>query len=320
LTGPHYRIGAELGQTRGGNLFHSFGEFNVPTGGSATFAGPNTITNILGRVTGGQPSTIDGLVRSEITGANLYLLNPSGVLFGPNASLDVSGSFHVSTADYLRFGDGAIFSAHMGQASVLTVADPAAFGFLSHTPAAITIRGSSLKVSDGKTLSAVGGDVTIMGNNSPLSNDSVPTLGAPRGRIQLASVASPGEVAFSPLGLAPDLQVDSFARLGRMELSQRAFLNASGNGGGIVLLRAGRLLVDSAWMFADNLGPVDGTGLGIDLQVAADVAIANGALLTTDSLGAGRARDLRLTAGSIHSDQAFIGSRGFGSGGAGASK
>src|SRR5918999_1640096 len=126
LTGPHARIGAELGQIRGGNLFHSFGQFNVPTGGSATFTGPNTIANILSRVTGGQPSEIDGVLRSEIAGANLYLLNPSGVLFGPNASLDVSGSFHVSTADFLRLADGATFSAHLGQESVLTVASPAA--------------------------------------------------------------------------------------------------------------------------------------------------------------------------------------------------
>jgi len=114
LAGPHYRIGADVGQIRGSNLFHSFGEFNVPTGGSATFTGPATISNILSRVTGGQPSAIDGLLRSEIAGANLYLLNPSGVLFGPHASLEVSGSFHVSTADYLRFADGAKFSASLG--------------------------------------------------------------------------------------------------------------------------------------------------------------------------------------------------------------
>jgi filamentous hemagglutinin family protein len=114
LTGPDSRIGAELGQIRGGNLFHSFGAFNVPTGGSATFTGPTGTTNILSRVTGGQPSMIDGRLRSEILGANLYLLNPSGVLFGPNASLDVCGSFHVSTADVLRLADGAQFFTNLG--------------------------------------------------------------------------------------------------------------------------------------------------------------------------------------------------------------
>src|SRR5947208_1718739 len=105
LAGPNYRIDAKVGQIRGSNLFHSFEQFNVPTGGRATFSGPAAIKNILGRVTGGQPSSIDGVLQSEIDGANLYLLNPTGVLFGPNARLEVSGSFHVSTADFVRFAD-----------------------------------------------------------------------------------------------------------------------------------------------------------------------------------------------------------------------
>jgi filamentous hemagglutinin family protein len=306
LAGPQYRIGAELGQIRGGNLFHSFSEFNVPTGGSATFAGPNTIANILSRVTGGQPSAIDGMLRSEIAGAHLYLLNPSGVLFGPNASLAVSGSFHVSTADYLRFADGATFSANLGQASVLTVAEPAAFGFLGSTPAPITMQGSGLVGPTGNALSVVSGDITLAGG----------VLQAPSGRIQLASVAAPGEVGFSPLELAPDLQVDSFAQLGRIALSQGAFLDASGNGGGTILLRSGHLLVDGSAMFADNLGPMDGVGLGLDLRITADAIIRNGSFLTTDRLGAGQARDLQITAGRAHVEASGIGARGTGSGGA----
>jgi filamentous hemagglutinin family protein len=298
LTGPHYRIGAELGQIRGGNLFHSFGEFNVPTGGSATFAGPNTITNILGRVTGGQPSAIDGLLRSEITGANLYLLNPSGVLFGPNASLDVSGSFHVSTADYLRMADGAKFFANLSQASVLTVAEPAAFGFLGNNPAAMTIQGSTLEVPDRQALSVVGGDLTMTGGS----------LQALSGRIQLASVASPGEVGFSRLEWAPDLQVDGFTRLGRLELSQGAFLDASGHGGGTVLLRGGRFLVDGSLIHANTLGDLDGASVGIDLRFAAEAVIVNQAGITTESLGAGRAGELRLMASSVHLEDAFLGS------------
>jgi filamentous hemagglutinin family protein len=308
LSGPNYRIGAELGQIRGGNLFHSFGAFNVPTGSSATFTGPSAIANIVGRVTGGQPSLVDGLLRSEIAGANLFLLNPSGMLFGPNARLDVSGSFHVSTADFLRFADGATFSAHLGQESVLTVASPTAFGILGNSPAAITIQGSSLRVAEGKALSVVGGDIEIVGNGS-LTANTMPTLGAPSGRVQLATVASPGEAMFSPLDLAPDLQVDGFARLGRITLSQAAFLDASGNGGGAVLLRAGRLGVDRSYIFADNTGPVDGIGLGLDLRITTDAIMANGSFLTTDGLGAGRARDLRLIAGSVRMDNAVVGSR-----------
>ena len=154
----------------------------MPTGGSATFTGPETIANILSRVTGGQPSVIDGRLQSTIPGANLYLLNPSGVLFGSNASLSVSGSFHVSTADSLRLADGAKFYANLGQESRLTVAEPAAFGFLGSTPAPITIQGSALQVPVGSALSVVGGDITMVGGRTS------------SGRLLLAGVASPGEV------------------------------------------------------------------------------------------------------------------------------
>jgi filamentous hemagglutinin family protein len=325
LPGPHYHIGAELGQIRGGNLFHSFGAFNVPTGGSATFTGPNTIANIVGRVTGGQPSAIDGLLRSEIAGAHLYLLNPSGVLFGPNASLDVSGSFHVSTADFLRFADGAKFFATLGQESVLTVAPPAAFGFLGSNPAGITIQGSTLQVPTGKALSVVGGDLEIAGQR-PLSvgiggefdEARVPTLGAPSGRISLVSVAARGEVHFTPMTLARDLEVDSLTHLGRIALTQGATLKADGHGGGSILLRGGHLLVDNAALWANNLGDVDGTGIGVDLRVVADATITSSSAIMTHGVGAGRARDLQITAGSLHINHAsFIGSRPFASGGGG---
>jgi filamentous hemagglutinin family protein len=192
LTGPHYTISDRMGQTRGSNLFHSFGQFNLSQGESAIFTGPNTIANILSRVTGGQPSTIDGTIRSQIPGAHLYLLNPSGVMFGPHASLDVSGSFHINTADYLRLADGARFSARLSETSTLSVAPPAAFGFLG-PPAAITVEGSTLQVPEGATLSVVGGDIAITGQGA-LTAASIPSLGAPGGRITLASVAAAGEV------------------------------------------------------------------------------------------------------------------------------
>ncbi len=130
LAGPNITIGAELGQTRGGNLFHSFQRFDVDTGGRVTFTGPGGIRNVIGRVTGGQRSSIDGTLASDIQGADLYLLNPAGILFGPNARLDVKGSFHASTADQLNFADGAVFSALDTAGSTLTVAEPQSFGFL----------------------------------------------------------------------------------------------------------------------------------------------------------------------------------------------
>ena len=236
LAGPDYAIDAKVGQLRGNNLFHSFGQFNVQTGESATFTGPSTVENVIGRVTGGQQSLIDGQLRSEMPQANMYLLNPSGVLFGPNATLDVPGSFHVSTADYLRMADGEKFSANLSQGSVLTSAPPAAFGFLRSNPAPIAIQGSSLQVSEGKTLSVVGGDIQITGGK----------LSAPGGQLNLASVASAGEVIPTVSEQGPDLKMEGFSRLGKIEASQGAHINTDGEGGGSVLIRGGRLVVDNA--------------------------------------------------------------------------
>jgi filamentous hemagglutinin family protein len=108
LAGPNFQIEAGLGQQRGGNLFHSFQEFNLKNHESATFSGANTIQNVISRVTGGHASQIDGLLRSTIPDADIYFLNPYGLMFGPNARLDVSGSFHASTADYLRLGKARV--------------------------------------------------------------------------------------------------------------------------------------------------------------------------------------------------------------------
>src|SRR5262245_26183685 len=194
LAGPNYTVDAKVGQLRGNNLFHSFGQFNVHTNESATFTGPATVENVIGRVTGGQQSLIDGKLRSEMPKADVYLLNPSGVLFGPNATLDVPGSFHVSTADYLRMADGEQFSANLSQESVLTSAPPAAFGFLSSNPAPITIQRSTLHVPEGKTLSVVGGDIQITGGN----------LSAAHGEVNLASGASGGAVISAFSGRGPE--------------------------------------------------------------------------------------------------------------------
>ena len=287
---------AITGGTRPGNgpnLFHSFERFSVGTGAIASFRGPQTgITHILSRVTGGHRSDIDGTLRSEMPGAHLYLLNPAGVLFGPNARLDVSGSLHVSTAEYLRLADGARFAARLSDTTTLSVAPPAAFGFMGPQPAPLSIAGSILQVPEAQTVSLVGGEVQIVGGQ----------LIAPRGRIQIVSAAAAGEVIPETGGQAPGLQVDSFSRLGRIMLSN-AVVDTSGNGGGVVLVRGGNLLVDNTFLFADNLGPQEGAGLGVDLGITAEAVFTNGARVTADSLGAGRARDLRLTAGRVHLEQ-----------------
>src|SRR5712675_2233382 len=162
----NYSIGANLGKQVGSNLFHSFGKFGLSTGESATFSGgPAPISNVVGRVTGGNPSSIDGKVQSTIAGANLYLINPSGIVFGPNATVNVSGGFHASTADYIKMSDGAKFQATNPDASTLSAAPPAAFGFLTSKPAALTVNGSTLGPVPG-TLGVVAGPVSITAASS----------------------------------------------------------------------------------------------------------------------------------------------------------
>jgi filamentous hemagglutinin family protein len=188
LHGGEIEIGANLGSRRGDNLFHSFEKFGIASGQTATFTGPGAIKNVISRVTGGEISNIDGKLASRVGQADLYFLNPAGVMFGPNAKLDVPGSFHVSTAHELRFADGARFSALDKTGSGLTVAPPEAFGFLDRPLGRIVVEQSQLRlIAPGKTLSLVGGDLVIDGGQTG-------SVGAEDGVVHLVSAAAPGAV------------------------------------------------------------------------------------------------------------------------------
>ncbi len=160
LNGPNFQIPDNLGKTVGDNLFHSFAEFSLQTGQSAIFTGPDSIQNILGRVTGSKVSEIDGLIKSEITGANLYLLNPKGFLFGENAKVDVDGAFTVSARESIKLGEEGSFNAVNPDQSVFTSVAPNAFGFLGDNPGG-AIRFSGSKLIVGNPMGLVGGDIKL---------------------------------------------------------------------------------------------------------------------------------------------------------------
>ena len=298
LQGPHYTISDDLGEHRGRNLFHSFDRFNVHAGESATFTGPPTVENIVSRVTGGEASSINGNIGSTISGVNLFLLNPNGVMFGPNASLSIGGSFHVSTADELRFADGRVMSTHLGGESSFSVASPVAFGFVREQPAPITVDQSDLQVQEEQTLSIVGGDITVSGGS----------LQAPGGTLALASLAASGEV---PLGKAVQgMVLDTIEAFGGINLSDNTLLSTDGNGGGQIVIRGGQLTVDRGTVVtANNTGNIDSPGVGIDIEVADDLTVTNEAFILSGVLGSGRAGDIRVRANRVTiSDNAQIAS------------
>jgi len=186
------------GATRGAHLFHSFQEFNVGEGQRVYFGNPDDIANIFSRVTGGNPSNILGTLGVD-GAANLFFLNPNGILFGPNASLDVSGSFVATTANGIQFGEQGFFSATNPETpSQLLTVNPSAF-FFNQIPASITNSSRNrnsgrdpsnsfnpfgLRVPDGKALLLLGGDININGGG----------LVAFGGRIELGSVGGTGTV------------------------------------------------------------------------------------------------------------------------------
>ncbi|MEH1945129.1 MAG: filamentous hemagglutinin N-terminal domain-containing protein [Nostoc sp.] len=177
------------GVIRGINLFHSFQEFNIGEGRSAYFANPTGIENIISRVTGGNPSQLLGTL-GVLGKANLFLINPNGIIFGANAKLDVSGSFVASTASSLVFADGTKFSATNPQAPpLLTIEVPIGLEF-ENIPGAISLQSARLVVQPDKTLALVGGNVSL--DNG--------TILAPGGRVELGGLAQKGTVTLNQNG------------------------------------------------------------------------------------------------------------------------
>jgi filamentous hemagglutinin family protein len=278
------------GGTRAGtNLFHSFGDFNVPNNNIANFLNDSGLTtsNILGRVTGGNLSSISGMIQTTgFRQANLFLMNPSGIVFGSNASLNVGGSVTFTTANYMRLGDNGRFNAiPSATADALLSTQPVtAYGFLGANPGAITIEGSQFKVSEGKGVSLVGGDITI--RSGALKNDTVrsTSISAPGGQINLVSIASPGEALAGTFTQAPNINSLPFEALGTIQISQKSIVDTSGDGGGTVLIRGGRFVIDDSRISANVTGSAteQRAGPNIDIQVTRDATIQHAAVLETD--------------------------------------
>ncbi len=338
-----FLITRDLGQQRGGNLFHSFEEFSVGSGQVATFtqydrmANPAqvAIDNVFARVTAGGESLLDGTLRSSIPGANVFLLNPYGVLFGTGSELDVEGSFTASTADLMHFEDGVAWpTGEAVNGGLLTTAVLSAFGFTRDAPARILVEATSgtafLEVPEGETLSLVGGDVEIRGAGADVFQVRIQALS---GTVQIASVAgaSLAEPVMVPTEIA-EFDVDSVApeQLGRVDIKDGAVIRVNGIGtssgaGGRVVIRAGALVFDASHIDARTVGAVDGAARAVDIEVAESVEIIRSVPTSFPAVFPGintrasssRSGDVHIVAGSVHVGAGQIANTARGSGTAG---
>ncbi|MCC5640831.1 S-layer family protein [Nostoc sp. CHAB 5844] len=293
VTNNGLNIQIDGGATQGTNLFHSFGEFSVPVGGEAFFNNATTVQNIISRVTGSLPSIIEGTIRAQGT-ANLFLINPQGIIFGPNARLSVGGSFIASTASSVIFQDGVQFSAtNPDAAPLLTVSTPIGLQFNSN-PGNIENQSRTadsigqligLQVQPERTLALVGGDVTLAGG----------ILSAPNGRIELGSVAGNNIVSLTSTPTGYALSYNSVESFQDINLEQQAAVTTIGNLGGNIQVQGANLtLTDASLIQVGIFGDGSGEGLTVNASESVQLIGAGNRLFTLNE-GTATSGDLTIT-------------------------
>ena len=280
------------GAVRDSTLLHSFDEFSLSNGETASFDHGLNINTIFGRVTGSSASFIDGIIRTNPAGnADLFLINPQGILFGPNATLDVQGSFFASTAERVLFADGTDFSAINPQPVTFTVNQPIGLG-LGSTSGSIENQ-AFLEVPWGEALALIGNGIGMPGGG----------LLALSGVIDVASVAAGSTVTLVPPSGSPGStwgftyeEVDQ-QDLRDIQLSDRAFIEVTSdfddNPSGRIQVRGGRISIDDSLVFAFNFGASKGGTLSV--LASEQLTLSNGARIDTSTIfGNGAAGDLTI--------------------------
>lgn len=236
------------GKQVGSNLFHSFKEFSVREGETASFDNSLDIKNIITRVTGNSISHINGLLQTKGS-ANLFFINPNGIIFGSNASLDIKGSFIASTASKLLFAGGTEFSVTDTQASpLLTENIPVGLQF-GQTAEPIQIEGSTLNFLSGKTLGFLGGDILI--NSGKIT--------APAARIELGSVTDNSLVKLAQIPEGWALDYANLQKFQDIKISKNigndSYIYTDGEGSGAIHLYGKNIVIT-------NNSQIGGTTIG----------------------------------------------------------
>ncbi|MBE9041282.1 S-layer family protein, partial [Oscillatoriales cyanobacterium LEGE 11467] len=291
------------GAVRGGNLFHSFGEFNIDAGRGAFFDNPAAIENILTRVTGPNPSNIFGTL-GVLGDANLFLVNPSGIVFGPDARLDVGGSFFASTAGGILFPDGYEFSTTNPDAPpLLTVNVPIGLQFganpgeiVNQSQVTQTIDGEEsivgLQVPLGETLALVGGNIMLTGGR----------ITALEGRVELGSAGSNSFVSLTQIPTGTTLGYEGIENFQDIGLTQEAAIVTNGNGGGNIQIQGRNFLQSGSEIQATNLGSQPGGTVAIrtseSVELLDDTTESNAlSVILTSAFGEGSAGNIVIETG-----------------------
>ncbi|QUY44231.1 filamentous hemagglutinin N-terminal domain-containing protein [Acaryochloris marina] len=231
------------GKRQGNNLFHSFEEFNVDLDSTVLFVNPNA-QNIISRVTGNNPSNILGTLGVQSGEANLFLVNPNGILFGEKASLGLNGSFIATTANAIQFGNQGILSVSKSDIPRISI-NPSALFFQEASGAIVNSSREGLSVPTSHSLHLIGGDVI-------LDNGRINSFG---GRVELGGLATSGIVTILPDKEGFSLKFPD-SNLKSNVLLTNARIDVTGEGGGNLSINAGEIEIERSRLLA---------GIGIDL-------------------------------------------------------
>lgn len=249
----------------GANLFHSFTQFGLNSGETANFLSNPGIKNILGRVVGGDPSLINGLIQVSGGNSNLFLMNPAGVIFGTNARLDLSGSFFVTTASGIGF-DNRWFNGTGANDYASLIGTPNAFTFPAQSGS--IVNAGKLAVGNGQNLTLLGGTAISTGE-----------LSAPGGQITVTAVPGENLVRLSQQGMLLSLEISPSPGLSGSTALPFSPLS-------LPRLLSGRGAEQATGMGTNAQGQVVLTG-GETVQAVTGIAIVSGAVDVSAPSGTG---------------------------------